>query len=531
MTSSSSAGGRCLSRQSCDSFAKISERAGSPTTARSPRCLIVFLFQVFYLPGPSRALSTICLTCAIMQRRSITAFNTTFEFSTQYKFVMEFCEEDACPVIVVKQPEGLQWLAIKKIADLDTSHILRKRCLREMKLMSKFYRHHQVASLYAADIVFRSADNVNFNEVYLYRDLELGGTPDRKEALARMGRLRENMKEEDSKSSWTLGADHHQQSFIHDVLRGLRCIHSANVVHCDIRPGSLLVDHRLQVKIYGFGLARRYSPDVPNNRGVSAAKQGFVTVDEETRWYRAPEFILGFENLTPAVDVWSVGCILAELLAGKPIFQGNDYLDQLHKIIDRLGKPSDDMLRRIGSTRLKDYIHSIPTKPPVHFKKLFPRANPLGVSLLEQLLELDPEKRITSEQAIKHPYFDFFRNHLSANVCDSPLDFSFEEEYTAEGTKQLIAKQVRAFSQRDWQQKSWMHSFREKVAGRPPSTGNVSPRAVDEVIWYPPVLEDDVGFGSDAALQPRFRLDDPGAEVERAVANIEIYSEQRCVSI
>lgn len=102
--------------------------------------------------------------------------------------------------------------------------------------------------------------------------------------------------------------------------------------------------------------------------------------------------------------MWSVGCILAELLGGKPIFKGRDYVDQLNQILHFLGTPSEDTLRRVGSPRAQEYIRSLPIKPRIAFANLYPGANPQALDLLAKLLTFDPSKRITCEEALNHPY-------------------------------------------------------------------------------------------------------------------------------
>jgi len=132
--------------------------------------------------------------------------------------------------------------------------------------------------------------------------------------------------------------DAHFQSFIYQTLCGLKYIHSANVLHRDLKPGNLLVNADCELKICDFGLARGYTPGGGTSK--AAGNAGFMTEYVATRWYRAPEIMLSFANYvssvnltihtklivlkTTAIDVWSVGCILAELLGGKPIFKGRE---------------------------------------------------------------------------------------------------------------------------------------------------------------------------------------------------------------
>ena len=139
--------------------------------------------------------------------------------------------------------------------------------------------------------------------------------------------------------------DAHFQSFIYQTLCGLKYIHSANVLHRDLKPGNLLVNADCELKICDFGLARGYTPGAGTSR--TAGNQGFMTEYVATRWYRAPEIMLSFANYvsdvalrgradaqsyliqSTAIDVWSVGCILAELLGGRPIFKGREWVARI----------------------------------------------------------------------------------------------------------------------------------------------------------------------------------------------------------
>lgn len=151
--------------------------------------------------------------------------------------------------------------------------------------------------------------------------------------------------------------DAHFQSFIYQILCGLKYIHSANVLHRDLKPGNLLVNADCELKICDFGLARGFSMDPEENAG-------YMTEYVATRWYRAPEIMLSFQSYTKAsmcylpeplthrwrltclVDVWSIGCILAELLGGRPFFKGRDYVDQLNQILHYLGTPNEEKIGR-----------------------------------------------------------------------------------------------------------------------------------------------------------------------------------------
>jgi mitogen-activated protein kinase 1/3 len=198
-----------------------------------------------------------------------------------------------------------------------------------------------------------------------------------------------------------------------------------------LQPSNLLLNANCDLKICDFGLARLASPDGDH--------QGFLTEYVATRWYRAPEIMLSWKEYTKAIDVWSVGCILGEILGRKAMFPGRDYMHQLHLIIDTLGTPSHADTDYIASEKAKTYIRSLPYKKKVNYRTMFPRAPELALDLLSKMLTFAPEQRITVEEALAHPYLALLHDPLDEPVAETPFDVDFENiPLSKEGLRALL---------------------------------------------------------------------------------------------
>jgi len=264
-------------------------------------------------------------------------------------------------------------------------------------------------------------------------------------------------------------SDDHCQYFIYQTLRALKAMHSANVLHRDLKPSNLLLNANCDLKVCDFGLARSAASQEDNS--------GFMTEYVATRWYRAPEIMLTFKEYTKAIDVWSVGCILAEMLSGKPLFPGKDctlsssphpspsfpspllrlvanmsllnFLDhhQLTLILDVLGTPTMEDYYGIKSRRAREYIRSLPFKKKVPFRTLFPKTSDLALDLLEKLLAFNPVKRITVEEALKHPYLEPYHDPedepTAPPIPEEFFDFDkHKDNLSKEQLKQLIYQEI-----------------------------------------------------------------------------------------
>lgn len=165
-----------------------------------------------------------------------------------------------------------------------------------------------------------------------------------------------------------------------------------------------------------------------------------------TRWYRAPELCGSFfSKYTPAIDIWSIGCIFAEMLTGKPLFPGKNVVQQLDLVTDLLGTPSSECIARIRNEKARRYMSSMEKKPRVPFSKKFPNADPLALRLLERLLAFDPRDRPSAEEALADPYFFSLTNmeHEPSTRPIPKLEFEFERRnLTKDSIRELIYREI-----------------------------------------------------------------------------------------
>jgi mitogen-activated protein kinase 7 len=145
--------------------------------------------------------------------------------------------------------------------------------------------------------------------------------------------------------------------------------------------------------------------------------------------------------------VWSVGCILAELLGGRPFFKGRDYVDQLNQILHILGTPNEETLSRIGSPRAQEYVRNLPFMPKKPFPSLFPNANPDALDLLDKMLAFDPSTRISVEQALEHPYLHIWHDASDEPDCPTTFNFDFEVIEDVGEMRKVILDEVHRFRQ------------------------------------------------------------------------------------
>jgi len=213
----------------------------------------------------------------------------------------------------------------------------------------------------------------------------------------------------------------HKQYIIYQLLKSIKYMHSGQMLHRDIKPSNLLLNSDCQVKVCDFGLAR--SVVQQNDNSQNPVLTDYVA----TRWYRAPEILLGSTSYTKGVDLWSVGCILGELLSGKPIFPGTSTMNQLDRIMEVTGRPSPEDIEAIKSPFAATMLESLPVSRPRPLNEMFPSATSEALDLLRICMQFNPNKRPSAKEALRHPYVVQFHNPEDEFDCDRVIRIPIDD--------------------------------------------------------------------------------------------------------
>jgi serine/threonine protein kinase len=182
------------------------------------------------------------------------------------------------------------------------------------------------------------------------------------------------------------------KSFLYQLLKGMDFCHARGIMHRDLKPQNLLVDGGV-LKLADFGLARAFMIPVRS-----------YTHEVVTLWYRAPEILLGQKTYAPAVDMWSIGAIFAEMVNRRALWPGDSEIDELFRIFRTLGTPTEAEWPSV--TTLPDYKREFPKWPKRSLRHAVPTLSPVGVDLLIKMLAYEPSKRISARAAMEHPFFN-----------------------------------------------------------------------------------------------------------------------------
>jgi mitogen-activated protein kinase 1/3 len=306
-------------------------------------------------------------------------------------------------------------VAIKKITNIFEHLSDATRILREIKLL-RLLRHPDIVEI---KHIMLPPSQREFKDIYVVFELM-------ESDLHQVIKANDDLTPE------------HYQFFLYQLLRALKFIHTANVFHRDLKPKNVLANADCKLKICDFGLARVAFNDTPTAI--------FWTDYVATRWYRAPELCGSFfSKYTPAIDIWSIGCIFAEVLTGKPLFPGKNVVHQLDLMTDLLGTPSQETIARVRNEKARRYLNSMRKKQPVPFTQKFVGTDHLALKLLERLLAFDPKDRPTAEEALADPYFRGLARVSREPVAQpiTKMEFEFERRrVTKDDVRELIYREI-----------------------------------------------------------------------------------------
>ena len=373
------------------------------------------------------------------KKHSFTISKIKFTIEEKYEFIKQIGLGSFSAVCSCYDRKDNRNVAIKKVTNAfddleDARHIL-----REIKLLS-FFDHDNIVTLLD---VAKPENKLNYNDVYVITDLM-------ETDLHRVIYSRQEL------------TDEHIQYFIYQILRGTLYFHSANVIHRDLKPANILANKNCDLKICDFGLDHGKIKDddksvlnLIENPSLPIEYSNNIIYDDSkrelndrniSRWYRAPEAILSPDDYKKPVDIWSIGCILAELLGRQPLFPADNNLDELQKIISVLGSPSDNDLEFITDTKIKNFVNRLAKRTKQSFNLMFSNANPVALDLLGKMLTFSPKKRYTVEQCISHPYFEGLHDPEQEPTAESTFDFSFDKDsLTKEKLRHMIYEQSMKF--------------------------------------------------------------------------------------
>ncbi|EGR28155.1 mitogen-activated protein kinase 2, putative [Ichthyophthirius multifiliis] len=248
----------------------------------------------------------------------------------------------------------------------------------------------------------------------------------------------------------------HKKYIMYQILKALKYMHSGDLIHRDLKPSNILLNSECHVKIADFGLARSVATNEEDDPPV-------LTEYVATRWYRAPEILLGSTKYTKSVDMWSVGCILGELIIGKSIFPGVSTLNQIERVLELTGKPSIQDIDSIESSLAHNILNSINVQRKKNFNQFFQGATEEELDLLKKLLTFNPKQRYTAQQALEHKYVAEFHNPIEETVCQKPIDIPLNDHEKFSIKKYREALYADINERKKEQRRKWQAKYLEQL--------------------------------------------------------------------
>ncbi|XGW11907.1 hypothetical protein V3C99_012963 [Haemonchus contortus] len=286
-------------------------------------------------------------------------------------------------------------VAIKKIPRAFAAHTLAKRSLREVRILREL-RHENIIAV----LDMFTAEGTHGRDIYMVMDLmetDLHQIIHSRQALV----------------------EQHFQYFLYQLLRGLKYLHSVGIVHRDLKPSNLLVNGDCLLRIADFGMARSTEQTRPTT-------DKFLTQYVATRWYRAPELLFSMIDYDTKVDMWSAGCIFAEMIMRRQIFPGKDGVSQVKMIVYYLGTPEERVMSQITSDIVLGWIESCGKKEPLPWSAILPKASAEALEVIDKLLQISPWNRSNAEEVLALPYLATYHDPAFEPTC--PLKARFDAD-------------------------------------------------------------------------------------------------------
>jgi len=310
---------------------------------------------------------------------TVTVAKTTFHVPRRYTFVKRMGAGAFGTVCCFKDERSGRKVDVRKAHDVTRDFYDASTVFREVKLMG-YLQHDNIVQL--LDLLPPSC--IDFTDLYSvteHMDADLHRVIYSKQPLT----------------------DAHFQYFMYQLLRGLKYLHSANVVHKRLRPGAILLNKNCDLKISDLSSA---GPATTTSQSVQTVVQDAEQWPPVCQWYASPEGLLLEHTSQPSVDIWAVGCILGELLGRVPVFRGRDKCDQVRKIVSIMGSPQESAMEWLPAQHAaRNFLQKLPVSPPQPWTELYPEASAGACSLMNGLLQFDPAARLDAARALEHEYF------------------------------------------------------------------------------------------------------------------------------
>ncbi|KAK0178479.1 hypothetical protein PV327_007368 [Microctonus hyperodae] len=283
-------------------------------------------------------------------------------------------------------------VAMKKIFDAFRNQTDAQRTFREIMFLLSFANHENIIQLIG---LHKANNNQDIYLVFEFMETDLHNVIKRGNILK----------------------DIHKVFIMYQLFKAIKYIHSGSVIHRDLKPSNILLNTQCHCKIADFGLAR----SVTQVGEGDSESSGDPTLTDyvATRWYRAPEILIASKRYTKGIDMWSLGCILGEMLLEKPLFPGSSTINQVERIMATLPPPTPEDIMSVSAGYGSNLLEKIPDMPRRTLRELFINVSESAIDLIDKLIIFNPTHRLTAVEALEHSYVANFHHRASEPECST----------------------------------------------------------------------------------------------------------------